>query len=310
MIEPQHEKRRGVKLLGWLLVGLIVVGGTAVWYTNRLVNQSATALLYPARSLPGQTPADFNLTAETVRIPVAGIELVAWFLPPDPAVDGATLIYAHGFAGNRGVMLETAVHLHKLGYGALLLDLRNHGESGVAPTTWGYTEADDIVAAYNYLLTRPEVNPARIGLLGKSMGGAAAAQAAAQLPDLDVLVLESTYSSFAGNLPNILPGVVRQPAYLAPLVLRRMAADSDLPLADIRAVDAVRALNVPLLLLHGERDQLVPLAQAQAVFAAANEPKQLVVIPGAGHLNTFAVDPAAYTDYVGRFLAEYLQGEG
>lgn len=301
--------RRRLRPLGWLVVFLVLAVGTAVWVISRWVGQSATELMAPPRSLPSQTPADFGLTAETVRIPVAGMELVAWFLPPDPAVDGATLIFAHGFAGNRGVMLETAVRLHELGYGALLLDLRNHGESGAALTTWGYAEADDLVAAYNYLLTRPEVNPARIGLLGKSMGGAAAAQAAAQLPGLGVLVLESTYSSFAGNLPNILPGVVHQPAYLAPLVLRRMSAVSHLPLADIQAVDTVRELNVPLLLLHGERDQLVPLAQAQAVFAAANQPKQLVVIPGAGHLNTFAVDPAAYTEHVHRFLTEYLQGD-
>ncbi len=295
--------------MGWLLFGLVVVVGTAVWYGSRLVSQGAAALLYPARNLPGQTPADFNLTAETVRIPVDGFELVAWYLPPDAAVDGATLIYAHGFAGNRGVMLETAVALHELGYGALLLDLRNHGESGGTVSTWGYAEANDLVAAYNYLLTRPEVNPTRIGLLGKSMGGAAAAQAAVHLPDLRVLVLESTYSSFAGNLPNILPSIARQPAYLTPLVLRRMSAVTNLPLADIQAVDTVRALNVPLLVLHGERDQLVPLAQAQAVFAAANEPKQMVVIPAAGHLNTFAVAPAAYTDQVRRFLTEYLQGD-
>lgn len=295
--------------MSWLLIGLVVVGGTAVWYTSRLASQGAAALLYPARNLPNQTPADFNLTAESVRIPVDGIELAAWFLPPDPAVDGATMIYAHGFAGNRGVMLETAVALHELGYGALLLDLRNHGESGGSLSTWGYAEANDLVAAYNYLLTRPEVTPTRIGLLGKSMGGAAAAQAAAQLPDLAVLVLESTYSSFAGNLPNILPSIARQPAYLTPLVLRRMSAISELPLGDVRAVDTVRALNVPLLVLHGQRDQLVPLDQAQAVFAAANEPKQMVVIPGAGHLNTFAVDPAAYTEHVQRFLAEYLQGD-
>ena len=293
----------------WLLLGVVVVGGTAVWYTSRLAGQGADALLYPARSLPSQTPADFNLTAETVRIPVDGIELVAWFLPPAPAVDGATMIYAHGFAGNRGVMLETAVALHERGYGALLLDLRNHGESGGRVSTWGYAEANDLVAAYHYLLTRPEVNPARIGLLGKSMGGAAAAQAAAQLPDLGVLVLESTYSSFAGNLPNILPSIAHQPSYLTPLVLRRMASVSALPLANIRAVDTVPTLNLPLLVLHGERDQLVPLAQAQAVFAAANEPKQMVVIPGAGHLNTFAVDPAAYTEQVGRFLADYLLGD-
>lgn len=304
----RKEKRGRMSSIGWLLAGLlVVVGGTAVWYGNRWVARSADALLYPRHTEPDKTPADFGITAETVRIPVDDLELAAWYIPPAEAANGAALIYVHGFGGNRGALLEQVAAMHEAGYGALLLDMRNHGESDDAISTWGYAEAHDVVAAYNYLLTRPEVDPGRIGLVGKSMGGAAAALAAAQLPDLAVLVLESTYSSFEENLPNILPGIARAPGFLAPYVFKRMDAATTEPLTEILPAETVAELKMPLLVIHGEQDQLVPTEQGLAIFAAANEPKALYTVPGAGHLNIFMVDPATFTAQMRAFLAEYLQ---
>jgi hypothetical protein len=66
-------------------------------------------------------------------------------------------------------------------------------------------------------------------------------------------------------------------------------------------------LDVPLLVIHGEQDQLVPTEQGRAIFATANEPKTLYTIPGAGHLNIFTVDPATFTEQMRTFLAEHLQ---
>lgn len=304
----RKEKRGRMSTIGWLLVGLLVVGGgTAVFFGNRWVGQSADALLYPPRTQPSQTPTDFGLTAETVHIPVDDIELVAWYIPPTEVVNGTTLIYVHGFGGNRGALLEQVAALREGGYGALVLDLRNHGESGEAITTWGYAEANDVVAAYNYLLTRSEVAPDRIGLVGKSMGGAAVALAAAQLPDLAVLVLESTYSSFEENLPNILPGIARSPGFLTPYVFNRMNSATSEPLDEILVAETVAELDVPLLVIHGEQDQLVPTEQGRAIFAAANEPKQLYTVPGAGHLDIFTVDSETFTMQMRAFLAEHLQ---
>ncbi len=305
----KREQKRG--RMGWmlpLLAGLIVVGvGTAVWWGNRSIEQSTNLLLHPRRTQPGKTPADFGLSAETVHISVDGIPLVAWYIPPAEAANGAALIYVHGFGGNRGALLEQVAAMFQLGYGALLLDMRNHGESGDAVTTWGHREANDVVAAFNYLQARPEVDPSRIGLVGKSMGGAAVAQAALQLPTTAVLVLESTYSSFEENLPNIMPGIARAPGFLASPVFNRMVAESGEPLADIRSVEAVTRLNMPILLIHGEQDRLVPVQQSRDIYAAANEPKQLHTVPGAGHLNIFTVDPATFTQQMGAFLAEHLQ---
>ncbi|MCA9897533.1 MAG: alpha/beta hydrolase [Ardenticatenaceae bacterium] len=304
------KKRGRMGTFGWIILGLLVVGlGTAVWYGNRLVGQSADRLLYPRHTQPSQTPADFGLTAENVHFSADGVELAAWFVPPTEVANGATLIYVHGFGGNRGALLAQAAAMHGYGYGALLLDMRHHGDSGDSVSTWGYAEANDVIAAYNYLLTRPEVDASRIGLVGKSMGGAAVAQAAAQLPDTAVLILESTYSSFEENLVNIMPSIGRGPGFLAPYVFNRMDAATSEPLTEIRTVDTVTQLTMPLLLVHGEQDRLVPLAQGQAIFAAANEPKQLYTVPGAGHLDIFTIDSTTFTAQMHAFLAEYLPVE-
>lgn len=292
----------------WLvLIGLLVAVGGAVWYLNRLIDQSVALLLYPPRSQPGPTPADYGLTAETVQLTASdGMALTAWFIPPGGQVDGATLIYVHGYSANRGALLDQAAVLHEAGYGALLLDLRNHGESGTAVTTWGQAEAADVVAAYNYLLTRPEVNPARIGLVGKSMGGAVVAQAAQQLPGVALLVLESCYTSLAENMPNIVPSVARVPAFLAPIIFRRMDAETAVSLTEFNTTDIVADLAMPLLVIHGDLDGLVPLAQGQAIFAAANQPKQLTIIPGAGHQDIFTINPDQFAAGLEMFLAEQM----
>ncbi|MCA9918210.1 MAG: alpha/beta hydrolase [Anaerolineales bacterium] len=292
-------------MAGWLLLlVLLVAAGGSAWYFNRIVNRSANLLLYPPRSQPSKTPADYGLTAESIQLTSAdGLGLTAWFIPPTGGVDGATLIFVHGYSANRGALLDQAVALHQVGYGALLLDLRNHGDSETAVTTWGLAEAADVVAAYNYLLTRSEVNATRIGLVGKSMGGGVVALAATQLPDLRVLVLESSYASLAENMPNIVPGIARVPAYLAPAIFRRMDAETAESLTEFHTAEIVADLHVPLLVIHGEVDKLVPVAQGQAIFAAANEPKQLIVIPGAGHLDIFTRNPETFTEQVATFLA-------
>jgi fermentation-respiration switch protein FrsA (DUF1100 family) len=296
-----------MNLIVWLLLGLIVVGmGTAVFWGSRKVAVSAAQLMQPQRTQPSKTPVDFGLTAETVQISADGIDLVAWYVPP-AAENGAMLIYVHGFGGNRGGLLPQAAAMQQLGYGALLLDLRNHGESGDALTTWGYSEANDVLAAYDYLLTRPEVDPARIGLVGKSMGGAAAVRAAAQRPDLALLVIESSYTSFEENLPNIVSTIARAPRFFATPVFGRMEAEIGVSLDEIDSVKTVATLNLPILVIHGKEDQLVPVEQGEALFTAVNQPKALYIVPNAGHLNIFTIDPDTFVEQMGDFLAEYLR---
>ncbi|MCP4416526.1 MAG: alpha/beta hydrolase, partial [Chloroflexi bacterium] len=69
----------------------------------------------------------------------------------------------------------------------------------------------------------------------------------------------------------------------------------------------VTTLNLPVLVIHGERDQLVPLEQGIGIFTAVNSPKSLYTVPNAGHLNIFTVDPDTFTEQMGSFLAEHIE---
>ena len=159
----------------------------------------------------------------------------------------------------------------------------------------------------NYLLTRPEVDPNRIGLVGKSMGGAAGgAGRRRSCPIWPCWCWRVPIVAFEENLPRIV-GLTRAPGFLAARVLNQMETESGVLLMEINSLQTVSDLNVPLLVIHGERDQLVPVAQGEAIFAAANEPKMLYTIPQAGHLNIFTVDPETFTEQMRSFLAAHLQ---
>lgn len=269
------------------------------------------ALAHPPRSRPRQTPADYDLTGwEEVHFPAAdGLQLVAWFIPPNPAGDGATLVCVHGLNANRSKLLPQAALLAKHGYGALLLDLRNHGQSEGQVTTLGYTEVEDVKGAVAYLLTRPEVNPQRIGLMGHSMGGATVIRAAARLPEVKVVVAESAYSSLEDLLYwrrrerwpyRLFP--------LAPLVIWFGQRATGVQLAQVRPIDDLAAIAPrPILFMHGERDHAVPAYNSRRMYEAAAEPKALYIVDKAYHDGLLAADPLGFEQRVVGFLDTYLR---
>ncbi len=296
-------------LIAFVLLTLLL-GAAGMAWTAR---DNAYNLVHPARSLPDERPEDVGITDyETVTFPNgAGQQLVAWYAPPGAETDGAAVIFVHGLGGNRDNLLGQAAWLVQRGYGALLLDLRNHGESEGDLTTLGLAEVDDVAAALGFLLAQPGVNPDRIGLVGHSMGGATVIRAAARLPEIDAVVAQSSYTSLEDNIAEgvrILTGL--PPFPFAPLVVWFGEREAGLRIQEVRPIDDVDDLTPrPLLLVHGDADVLVPVANSRALFAAAGEPKELFVMPGAGHSGPLEAGPdsALATRLVG-FLDEALRG--
>ncbi len=279
---------------------------TAALHTLWHSRQAAQRLLYPPRKVATTTPAQYGIPVwEDVTFSAGDVTLGGWFIAPKPEADGATLIFVHGFGANREALLEQAAALSPFGYGALLIDLRNAGSSQGSLTSWGYREAADVQAAFAYLQTRPEVNPSRIGLVGRSAGGAAVVRAAAQLPQVWLVVVESSYTSLADNMPAISRTVARVSPVYAPLVYGWMKQMSGLPLDEIRSIDQLPGLNVPVLFIHGDQDVVVNVSHSQRMFEAAQPPKDLFVVPTGGHVNIFAIDPAAFTERLVGFLTAH-----
>ena len=287
--------RRRLRWLGSSALLAAALGFGASWVAGREASAPA-----PARI--GAPPAD--LPVEAVTIPSgSGSRLAGWFIPGEPH-RGAVLLM-HGVRANRGEMLGRARFFHKLGFAVLLFDFQAHGESPGRSITFGYLEAKDARAAFDFL--RRKAPGERIGVDGLSLGGASAVLADPPL-EADAMVLEAVYGSFdtaVGNRMAVRFGPLAR--YLTPLltwqVKPRLGFDPDV-LAPAARIGRVHA---PMLLIAGDVDQLASLDEAKLLYANANEPKALWIIPGARHQDFHRYVPEAYEQRVGGFFKERLR---
>ena len=221
------------------------------------------ALLYfPARKIL-QTPAaegleydDLELTAED------GVRLHGWWMPARARAIGH-LLFCHGNGGNLGDRVAHLALLSRAGFDVLAFDYRGYGRSAGRPSERGTML--DARAARAALLARDGVEPQRVLYLGESLGGAVALALAVQHPPAG-LILQSTFTS------------IRDMARVHyPFIPRALVPDA------YPSLRIVRGLECPLLVLHGARDEIVPLIYGEALFDAAPEPKRLHVLTGTGH---------------------------
>ena len=247
---------------------------------------------------------------ETVFKATDGVELSAWFIPPAPQGDGSTVVFVHGLGGNRGDLLTEAAMLHSRGYGALLFDSRNHGRSRGSITTLGYSEVDDVRGAVEYLLARPEVNPAHIGLFGYSMGGATVLRAAARIPQVRAVIAASAYANLKDNIAHGISTKTGLPPFpFAPLMIWLGERMTGVRIEQIRPVDdVVRLAPRAVLFIHGMQDDAVDVQNAYRLYDAACEPKGLYLVQNASHTGLLFANPQEFERRVGEFLDRNLRG--
>lgn len=296
---------RNLALFALFAILLTLLAG-AVW----LARWRAMVLVHPGRSYPARTPADFDVTNwEDVRFASAdGLALSGWFIPPGPAGDGATLIFVHGLGSNREDLLAQAALLSQHGYGALLLDLRNHGESQGTVATLGYNEVEDIRGAMAFLLTRQEVDVTRVGLIGHSMGGATSIMAASRIKQIRVVIAQSAYSSVQGNMKEGIRAIAGLPPFpFAPLMTWFGERETGVSIRQVSPIDDVaRIAPRAILLIHGEQDPVIQMTNSLRLYEAAKEPKELYLIPSAGHGEFLDVDRTGFEERVLGFLRKHL----
>ena len=265
-----------------------------------LLGGCTSVFFQPDRRLAA-TPADLGVAYETVSLRAAdGTALFAWFLPARGAAQ-ASVLFLHGNAENISTHFANVAWLPAAGFNVLALDYRGYGGSAGTPSLAGVQL--DIDAAMRELLARRDVDPARIAVLGQSLGGALAIHDLAHSryrEHVCALVSDSAFADYRRIASEKLAGF----ALTWPLQwLPALTVDNDY--SPQRAVAAVSP--IPLLLIHGEADAIVPPEHARRLFAAAAQPKALWLVPGAGHI-------AALRDaQVRRRLGDYLGkacGEG
>jgi pimeloyl-ACP methyl ester carboxylesterase len=287
--------RRGRIVAALAVVALPIGGLLGIGY----------ALSRPAPARLGAPPGD--LGGETVRIPrTDGAPIIGWLTRGFPG-QGAVLLL-HPLRGNRTAMVTRARLLRRAGYSVLLVDLPAHGESGGDRITFGAHESEGARAALAYL--RRALPGERVGALGASLGGASlllgsgepAANAA------DALVLEAVYPTVEEAVADRLRirfGPFGPP--LTPLLTWQLQPQTGVTAEELRPVDRVRQLRVPLLVIAGEADRHTTLIESQRFFAAAPQPKTLWIVPRAPHGDLYASDSAGYENHVLTFFAQYLR---
>lgn len=257
-----------------ILVLLIVAGGLLLLLEKRLI-------YFPMRTHE-VTPPQLGLAYEELELRADdGVRLHGWYLP----VKGSrwSVLLCHGNGGNVSHRLDRVLLMQsRLKVDTLLFDYRGYGASQGSPDEQGTYR--DARAAYRWLIARG-VAPGRVVLFGESLGAAVALQLALEV-DARALVLESAFASVPEMARAVYPFLP-----LWPFV--RTQYDNAAKVAGLR---------IPLLVLHGDRDEIVPFAQGRRVFDNAPQPKHFFAIPGASHNDTYAVGGEAYWSALRDFL--------
>ena len=271
--------------VGGLTVALYGFACIYVW-----MNQTRFIFM-PQREIT-QTPADIDLLFEDVYLPVRpingdGIEhMHCWWIPNDDRT-GRYLIYLHGSAFNIGANVNHARRFRNLGFSVLLISYRGYGHSeGEFPTeAQVYADAE---AAWNYLVTQKEIRPGDIFIYGHSLGGAVAINLAVMHPEAGGLIVEGAFTSIADM------GRQHQLYRFLPIdLITHQRFDS---------ISKINRLKIPVLILHGTDDMVVPFIMSRRLYEKAPSPKTFKLILGGGHNNSARVGGAEYLNSVRKFI--------
>ncbi|PWH17117.1 MAG: alpha/beta hydrolase [Anaerolineae bacterium] len=296
-------RRRIFNLLRFAL--LCLLGAALLVGLGILPYVRAYGLVHPQRVPIDRTPSALGLPYEEVLLQTwDGLSLRGWYILPR---NGVVVIGVHGMAGNRAQLLEEAEFLYANGYGILLFDVRNHGESEGEVTTLGLQEVRDVAAAVSFVHQK-EGKTVRMAALGQSMGAATVLLAAAELPEIGAVIAVSPYTSLEDNLNEgvrALTGL--DPRFFGPLVLFWGQWLAGLDISAVRPIDVIGQISPrAVLLIHGAQDTTLPVRNSYQLYQAAGDPKELVVYQTVGHGGFMTQEPNRYRHTILDFLERYL----
>ncbi|MEV4128941.1 alpha/beta hydrolase [Nocardia sp. NPDC049707] len=232
-----------------------------------------------------QTPASLEMDYTELSIHTTdGETLQGWWLPAARSI--GHVLFAHGNAGNIGDRVPIYAMLTRIGLDVLTFDYRGYGQSTGRPTEHGtYLDAH---AARRALLEQPGVDPDRVLYLGKSLGGGVLLELATEHPPTG-LILMSTFTGLRDAARSVYPFL---PSPFVPDAY-----------PSLRLIGTLRA---PVLIMHGDQDELLPLRHAERLYAAAPQPKRLVVFPGGRHNDLIMSTGVDWADLIRSWAGDLL----
>ncbi len=246
-----------------LLTSIFLIGIGFFLYVRYLEH---TGIFFPTRPLSA-SPADFGIAFDEVRLRTEdGVQIHGWFLKNPP--NRSAFIYLHGNAGNIADRLEKLALMMKLGTNILIIDYRGFGQSEGTPTEQGLYK--DARAAYDYLLTRPDVDSKKIVVYGASLGGVVAIDLAAHRP-LAGLIVDSTFTCAADMARRLYPFI---PSFFLSV---KMCSDVK-----------IKEITIPKLFIHSPEDEVIAFSLGKKLYESAPPPKEFLETHGRHNDNHIA----------------------
>jgi fermentation-respiration switch protein FrsA (DUF1100 family) len=252
-------------------------------------------------------PKDAGLPQETLILTMPdGVPLHCWFVRRTSGAVG-TILYLHGVGDCKIGGVPMARFLYSLGYNVFLFDSRQHGESGGKYCTYGYYEKHDVRAVIDHLQSRADASIGPIGVFGTSMGAAIAIQAAVIDDRIQAVVAEASFTSLRDVIVEYQRRLIKLPwHFLRNAAMARSQKVARFKGREVSPIDDVTRLRTPILFIHGTDDTFIRQDHSQRLYAAANEPKHLVIIEGADHNDIWTVGGKRYQDAIASFFSTHL----
>jgi uncharacterized protein len=267
----------------------------AVWGAGSFLSR-------PANHSVGALPA--HLQGRDVEFESgSGSKLRGWLIPGRKGAGAAVL--THGFRGDRRQMLGRASFLSKAGYSVLLFDFQAHGESPGKQITIGYLESRDAQAAVEFM--KKNCPGEKLGVIGISMGGAAAVLASPAL-EVDAMVLEEVYPDIERATANRMERYFGSWAHgLGRLLIMQLPLRAGIEKDALRPIDRVGAIKAPKLFIAGAKDRHTKLDESRELFDAAAEPKEFWVVEEAAHVDVHQMLKEEYERRILDFFEKRLR---
>lgn len=274
---------------------LLGVGAIAYGSICLLLYWRQTRLIFLPSPLIEVTPQELGLAYEDVWLPIPNDpnqRIHGWWIPAKGQAVG-TLLYLHGNGSNVGGNLGQAAIFQQMGFSVLLIDYRGYGrsEGGFPHEAQVY---EDARLAWAYLVQQRQIPPEQIFIYGHSLGGAIAIDLAMNSPQAAALIIQSSFTS----MRDVVNRTTRYEVFPIDLILTQR----------FDSIQKISQLQMPILFIHGQADEQIPADMSIALYDRTTAPKQLWLVPHAGHNNVANTAGAEYFQVVETFVRRVVQG--
>ena len=254
-------------------------------------------------------PSRFGVTFEDAQFDASdGVKIKGWFIKGNGKGRVPTVIICHGLGANRSDFTELAAGLSRNGYNTLLFDFRGHGESERKASSFGYLEQRDLLGAIRYVKERKDVDAEEIAVYGFSMGGAVAVLTAAETSDIKGVIADSSFTTLREQGERLFKGSLLPSSIFLRPITWMYELSFRLDAGKVAPIDRIHDISPRgVMIIGGGEDEQMPSSDAMRLFAAAGEPKELWLIPGAVHGGTVYMAGDEYRKRVLRFLDTHLK---